>query len=149
MDNAAAAFGKLIARIASLKPENGPVEEEILAQSREKFTQQVGNDLNTSMGITALYDGLKAKANDATKLAILDSFDQVLSLSLVEKAAQKRRELEAEAKAKALRPNRRTLSPRRYCHRRGEADPEIEALARARGRPKARTFKGPTPSGIN
>ena len=46
LDNAAAAFGKLIARIASRKPENGPVEEEILAQYREKFTQQVGNDLN-------------------------------------------------------------------------------------------------------
>ena len=49
----------------------------------------MGNDLNTSMGITALYDGMKAKVNDATKLAILDSFDQVLSLSLLDKAAQK------------------------------------------------------------
>ena len=29
----------------------------------------MGNDLNTSMGVTALYDVLKAKTNDATKLA--------------------------------------------------------------------------------
>ena len=27
------------------------------------------NDLNTSMAVTALYDVLKAKTNDATKLA--------------------------------------------------------------------------------
>lgn len=70
-----------------------------MEQYRTKFIQQVGNDLNTSMGITALYDGMKAKANDATKLAILDSFDQVLSLSLLDKAAQKRQEMAAEAKA--------------------------------------------------
>ena len=33
---------------------------------REKFGQQMGNDLNTSMGVTALFDVLKAKTNDAT-----------------------------------------------------------------------------------
>ena len=50
------------------------------------------------MAVTALYDALKAKTNGATKLAILDSFDQVLSLSLLEKASKAREE---QAKAKS------------------------------------------------
>ena len=61
----------------------------------------MGNDLNTSLGITALYDALKAPANDATKLAILDSYDQVLSLSLLEKAAAARTEAAAAAKTES------------------------------------------------
>ena len=38
------------------------------------------------MGITCLYDVLKAPVNDVTKRGLLASFDQVLSLSLLEKA---------------------------------------------------------------
>ena len=48
--------------------------------------------LTLSLGVTALYDALKAKTNGATRLAILDSFDQVLSLSLLDKAAAVREE---------------------------------------------------------
>ena len=44
------------------------------------------NDLNTSLGVTALYDVLKAKTNAATKLALIESFDKVLSLSLLDHA---------------------------------------------------------------
>ena len=76
LDNAAAAYGKLIAKIAALNPEDGTVDEAALKEYKEKFLQQMGNDLNTSMGVTALYDALKAKTNDATKLAILGSYDR-------------------------------------------------------------------------
>ncbi|RAZ45834.1 cysteine--tRNA ligase, partial [Klebsiella oxytoca] len=44
-------------------------------------------DLNTSLGVTAIFDVLKAQTSDATKLALIGDFDQVLSLSLLEKAA--------------------------------------------------------------
>ena len=98
LDNAAAAYNKLINRIATLNPE-GEVDQEVLAQYREKFIQQMSNDLNTSMGVTALFDALKAKTNDATKLAILGDFDQVLSLSLLEKAAARRAEAASATKA--------------------------------------------------
>ena len=98
LDNAAAAYNKLINRIATLNPE-GEVDQEVLAQYREKFIQQMSNDLNTSMGVTALFDALKAKTNDATKLAILGDFDQVLSLSLIEKAAARRAEAASATKA--------------------------------------------------
>ena len=85
---------------------------------KEKFLQQMGNDLNTSMGVTALYDALKAKTNDATKLAILDSYDQVLSLSLLEKAAAMR---EANAKAQTAKAEGGYTVT-------GEGDPAIDAL---------------------
>ena len=82
LDNAAAAYGKLIAKIAALNPEDGTVDEAVLKEYKEKFLQQMGNDLNTSMGVTALYDALKAKTNDATKLAILGMHGITGSFSL-------------------------------------------------------------------
>ena len=127
LDNAAQAYGKLIARVAALNPQDGAVDEAVLAEYREKFDRQVGNDLNTSMGITALYDALKAKTNDATKLAILDSFDQVLSLSLLEKGAAKRKEQE-NAKQNTASQGGYTVT--------GEGDPAIDALVLERGQAK-------------
>ncbi len=57
-----------------------------------KFRAALGNDLNTSLAVTSVYDVLKAKTNDKTKLALLNAFDRVLGLSLTEKAAEKRKE---------------------------------------------------------
>ena len=122
LDNAAAAYGKLIAKIAALNPEDGAVDEAVLKEYKEKFLQQMGNDLNTSMGVTALYDALKAKTNDPTKLAILDSYDQVLSLSLLEKAAAVR---EANAKAQTAKAEGGYTVT-------GEGDPAIDALVMQR-----------------
>ena len=122
LDNAQGAYNKLIKRIAALKENDGPVDEAVAAEFKEKFEQQVGNDLNTSMGVTALYDVLKAKTNDATKRAILYSFDQVLSLSLLEKAAKVREE---QAKAQtAQAAGGYTIT--------GEGDPAVDALVLAR-----------------
>ena len=53
------------------------------AEYEEKFCEQLSNDLNTAMAITVLYDVLKADTNDATKLALIESFDRVLSLDLI------------------------------------------------------------------
>ena len=55
------------------------------------------NDLNTSLAITALYDVLKYKTNDKTKLFLLDEFDQVLSLDLLKAAAEVKKKAEEEA----------------------------------------------------
>ncbi|MBQ2224148.1 MAG: cysteine--tRNA ligase, partial [Oscillospiraceae bacterium] len=74
LDNAQKAFDKLIAKIANLKPEDGTVDESVRAEYREKFIRQMDNDINTPNGVTALYDVLKAKTNDATKCAILGDY---------------------------------------------------------------------------
>ena len=87
LDNAAVAYNKLIARIASLSPAaDEKVDEAAFAELDGKFREAFDNDLNTSLGVTALYDVLKAKTNGATKLALIASFDKVLSLSLIEHA---------------------------------------------------------------
>ena len=123
LDNAATAYQKLIKKIAALTGTDGQVDEVVAREYREKFIQQVGNDLNTSMGITALYDVLKAKTNDVTKRAILASFDQVLSLSLLEKAAALREKEAAQAKTAQAGGD--------YVIQ-GEGDPAIDALVMQR-----------------
>ena len=111
LDNAVIAYDKLIAKIASFQP-GGDVQEAELAKLKERFAGALNGDLNTSLAVTAVYDVLKAKVNDATKLAALADFDQVLSLNLLE-AAAKLRAKQAEEEA-------------------ANADPEIDALVAAR-----------------
>ena len=84
LDNAAAAYKKLIEKIAALKPADGEtVDEAALEALKARFCKAMDADLNTSLAITALYDVLKAKTNDATKLAALRDFDRVMSLDLL------------------------------------------------------------------
>lgn len=121
LDNAAGTFNKLIARIAGLKPEDGAVDEAAKAQLKEKFTRALENDLNTALAVTSVYDVLKAKTNDATKLATLDDFDQVLSLDLLKKAEAKRKEA---PKTASQTTGGYTIT--------GEGDPAIDALVMQR-----------------
>ena len=85
LSNAEAAFNKLLARVAALKAE-GDVDEAVFNEYTKKFNEVLGNDLNTSLAVTAVYDALKADTNDATKLAIINDFDKVLSLDLAQQA---------------------------------------------------------------
>ena len=103
------------------------MDEEAAKQFKEKFLTQVGSDLNTSMGITCLYDVLKAPVNDVTKRAVLASFDQVLSLSLLEKAAALREKEAAQAKS--------TASAGGFTVQ-GEGDPAIDGLVLQRAEAK-------------
>ena len=111
LDNAAGAYEKLIAKIATLNPE-GDVDQGAFEQLKEKFTGALNGDLNTSLAITALYDVLKAKTNDATKLYALGDFDKVLSLNLMEAA--------------------KTLREKQAQEEQASADPEIDGLVQAR-----------------
>ncbi len=127
LDNAQGAYKKLIARVATLKPGDGPVDEGTVSAQREKFIKAVGADLNTSLGVTAVYDALKLPVNDATKLAVLADFDRVLGLSLLEKANYKRAEDE-KSRASASSSGGITVE--------GEGDPEIDALVLKRAQAK-------------
>ena len=89
MQNAALAYQKLLQRVAVLSPKEGEeVDKEGAKALQENFRRGLDNDLNTSLAVTAVYDVLKAPVNDTTKLWLLEDFDQVLSLDLVEKARQ-------------------------------------------------------------
>ena len=99
LDNAQGTYNKLINRIAGLKPEDGELDAAAVEALDAKFRAALDNDLNTSLAVTALYDVLKYKTNDATKLAVLDKFDYMLGLDLTKKAAAKREELKKQAAA--------------------------------------------------
>ena len=87
LDNAQGAFNKLLTKVAALKDdENESIDENAVKELTEKFKAALDNDINTSLGITVLYDVLKAKTNDKTKLYLLNDFDRVLSLSLLDEA---------------------------------------------------------------
>ena len=91
LDNAAGTYQKLLTKISALNPSDEPIDETAVAALREKFNKALGNDLNTSLAVTALYDVLKYQTNDATKLFVLDDFDRVLSLDLLKKAEKIRK----------------------------------------------------------
>ena len=91
LDNARIAYNKLIARIASLK-QDGEMDRIRFDELKANFCEAMDNDLNTSLGVTALYDVLKSDANDATKIALIADFDKVLSLSLIENAEKAKKE---------------------------------------------------------
>ena len=101
LDNVGVAYEKLHKRVLELK-EDGAVDEAKFAEYRAKFEEVLSNDMNTSMAITMIYDVLRDDMNDATKKALVASFDEVLSLDLTvaEEAAAVDAELEAFVLAK-------------------------------------------------
>ena len=123
LDNAQTTYNKLIAKIAALKPGEGEIEQEAVDALRARFKAALDNDLNTSLAVTCLYDVLKYKTNDATKLYVLADFDSVLSLSLIEKADKKREELKKQAV---------TAGQFTIVSESGESDAEVEARIMAR-----------------
>ena len=111
LDNAAVAYQKLVAKVATLNDTDG-VDETALNELKDRFANALNGDLNTSLAVTAVYDALKAKTTDATKLAAIADFDLVLSLNLLQ-AAKALQQKQAEEEA-------------------ASADPEIDALVAAR-----------------
>lgn len=82
LDNMTTAYNKLIKKIGELKAD-GSVDEETFAGFRNKFEDAICSDLNTSSAITVIYDVLRSDINDVTKLELIKSFDEVLSLDLL------------------------------------------------------------------
>ena len=91
LDNVSSAYIKLLNRVANLK-DDGEVDVKVFEEYDAKFKEALSDDLNTSMAITIVYDALKADTNDATKKALIGSFDKVLSLGLLEGEAIKKEE---------------------------------------------------------
>ncbi len=98
LDNAVAAYGKLVAKIAQLREDDGALDEAAAAALREKFRGALDNDLNTALAVTVIYDVLKYATNGATKLAMIEEFDTVLGVGLIA-AAKRAREKAAQIAA--------------------------------------------------
>ena len=98
MNQVADTYKKLKKRIAAI-PEEGAVDNDAVAAWHEKFVEEVGNDVNTSQGLTLLYDVLKADMNGATKRAIIGDYDYVLSLDLLVADAEESADVDDELTA--------------------------------------------------
>ncbi len=77
-------YQKLKNKVKSLKNE-GEVQQAEMDSYEKKFGDAISNDLNTSQMLTILYDVLKSKdLSDRSKRVLVEKFDSVLSLSLLE-----------------------------------------------------------------
>ena len=85
LDNVKTAYDKLVKRLAALGTE-GELMQDKIAEYKDKFNEAMGNDINTSQALTVLYDVLKADMNDVSKRFLVEDFDKVLSLGLLDAA---------------------------------------------------------------
>lgn len=85
LDNAKSAFKKLKQKIANIE-NSGDLQKENFDKYVTTFKDALSNDINSSLALTILYDVLKdGELNGKTKLALIEDFDKVLSLSLMQK----------------------------------------------------------------
>ena len=85
--NARAALLKLRKRTEEIlrnaeKKEGAELDKQVFHAYQERFAEALGNDVNTAMAITVLYEVLKVDTDDFTKAALIRDFDRVLSLDL-------------------------------------------------------------------
>ena len=99
----AAAYQKLKKRaFECVKAAAGSPDEDLFRVYRERFTEALGNDVNTASALTVLYDVLKADMNDATKTALIKDFDTVLGLDLTVVPAEEEKSPEIDPELKAF-----------------------------------------------
>ena len=101
LDQASGAYNKLVRRIAGLK-NGGEVDAEFVKQAKATFIDKVGNDMNTALGITCIYDILKANTTDASKLAAIAEIDgAVLCVGLIDAANAMHAQSQASAQTES------------------------------------------------
>ena len=85
LDNAKSAYKKLKQKISNIE-NSGDLQKENFDKYVTTFKDALSNDINSSLALTILYDVLKdGELNGKTKLALIEDFDKVLSLGLMQK----------------------------------------------------------------
>lgn len=83
LDNFENTYKKLKQKTTSLK-DDGEVNNEAFDKYNKLFIDSLNDDMNTASAMTVLYNLLKDNnINEATKKALVESFDKVLSLDLL------------------------------------------------------------------
>jgi len=96
LDGAANAYKKLKTRIKNLS-RTPDLNENKTDAYQVRFKEAIKNDLNTSSMMTLVYDVLKdEELSDFSKLYLMEDFDKVLSLNLIEEEQEIDEELEKE-----------------------------------------------------
>ena len=96
LDGASNAYKKLKSKIKSLD-RTPDLNENKTDAYQVRFKEAIKNDLNTSTMMTLVYDVLKdEELSDFSKLYLMDDFDKVLGLNLIEEEAEVDEDLEKE-----------------------------------------------------
>ena len=110
LDQAQNAYFKLKNRIAKLD-RTPDLHEDKLDYYKNKFKEALSNDLNTSSMLTLVYDVLKDDSlTDFTKLYLIDDFDKVLSLDLIDNEKEIDSDLESYILSKIEERNQAKLA---------------------------------------
>ena len=100
LDGAANAYKKLKSKIKQLD-RTPDLNENKTDAYQVRFKEAIINDLNTSTMMTLVYDVLKDEdLSDFSKLYLMDNFDKVLGLNLIEEEAEIDEDLEKEIQTK-------------------------------------------------
>ena len=84
LDQAFSTLKKLRSRISSILRE-GEVQSHYIASYQDKFKKELEDDLNTANALSVLYEVLKDnQLSGMSKLTLIEDFDQVLSLDLIQ-----------------------------------------------------------------
>ena len=83
LEGAQNTYDKLISKIKSINEDSSEVDKALFEKYNNMFKETLCDNLNTSNSLTVLYDVLKSDLNNNTKLALIKSFDKVLSLDLI------------------------------------------------------------------
>ena len=84
LDQAFSTLKKLRSRISSVLRE-GEVQSHYIASYQNKFKKELEDDLNTANALSILYEVLKDnQLSGMSKLTLIEDFDQVLSLDLIQ-----------------------------------------------------------------
>jgi cysteinyl-tRNA synthetase len=84
LDTAQSAYFKLKSKVKSLN-KDGELNKELINKYDSLFKDAIADDLNTSNALTILFDLLKDdNLNSSSKLYLVEKFDSVFSLDLVE-----------------------------------------------------------------
>ncbi len=85
LSSAEMAYKKIKNKIKNIEKDNSYIDDVKVKEYKDKFKKELENDLNTANAITILYDVIKSDMNNNTKLYLIEDFDKVLSLDLLEK----------------------------------------------------------------
>ncbi|MCC7574287.1 cysteine--tRNA ligase [Candidatus Woesearchaeota archaeon] len=86
MDTAKNSLQKLKNKIREIKKaEKKEIQKEKYEEQLTKFKENLNDDLNTAKALATTWEMLEEDINETTKLALIEKFDEVLGLKLIEK----------------------------------------------------------------
>ncbi len=90
LDGAKKSYENIVKKVADIiKSATGDYDKAIFEEWKTKILETLNNDLNTSGAIVLLQEVLKSDMHPATKLKLIEFFDDILGLKFIDSATEK------------------------------------------------------------